>query len=156
MSERDLVWLPKELAEKVKTMESDEMLENLIMKHIEDSKLSLTNELRNLEEEVLLFRGMMVKARNEFKKAKEEELNSFNEIYEDYENDILSVREKVGKITDVLKPLKNELNEVRNMMQEIAVYNFKELNEVIRTFSNLYGENKKILEFLIGNYRKDS
>lgn len=153
MNDKDLVWLPKSLVKEVKKLESDEELEKLILKHIEDSKLSITAELAELDDQVLMYRGLMVKARNEFKKAKDEELESFTAIWDHYEKDIKNIRQKVEEVKNALQPLKNEVAAVKGMMNEIYVYDFKTLIGVIREFSQLYGENKNMIEFLINNYK---
>lgn len=152
---KDLVWLPKELCEKIKRVESDGELENLVMQHIKESKFNINNELENLDENILQYRGLMIKSRNEFKKAKEEELDSYYTLWEKYEEDINGIKEKVNEIKNFLSPLKKELKEVEELMNKIRIYDFKELNEVLRIFSSLYGENKKILEFLFENYKKE-
>lgn len=153
MNDKDLVWLPKSLVKEVKKLESDEELEKLILKHIEDSKLSITAELAELDDQVLMYRGLMVKARNEFKKAKDEELESFTAIWDHYEKDIKNIRQKVEEVKNALQPLKDEVAAVKGMMNEIYVYDFKTLIGVIREFSQLYGENKNMIEFLINNYK---
>ncbi len=154
--EKDLVWLPKSLVKKIKKAEEGgEDYENLVISYLDESNREVRNNLELLEEDVLQYRGLMVKAKQEFKKAKEEHLQASYEVWEEFDKELPSISEKVQKLTDEVKPIKEAADELKDTLNSISLYNLKELADVIEKISNYLSYNSetgKILKYLVKTY----
>src|SRR5688572_20798439 len=93
IEEKEIVWLPKSLAEKVKQITDGKLLELEILKYAEESKSSLRQDIESIEEDVLQYRAFMVKAKNAFKEAKDEQLDASYALWEKFEDDLKGLRD---------------------------------------------------------------
>ena len=150
--EKELVWLPKKLALQLKDVESSP--DGLILQYIEESKREIQASISALDEDVLMFKGMLAKVRIEFGKAKDEHIKTAYEIWESYEKDVPKISEKVAAAVKELTPLKNELNEITAIMKNLNDYRVKDLVEMLATLRDcLGGQNGDMLKFLMENFQ---
>lgn len=153
--QKELVWLPASLAKRIKDIQDTKYLENEIVKYTEETKRNFKTEIECIDEDVLQYKAFMIKAKNAFKDAKDEHLNASYELWEKYETDLTKVRQYVNTVNLAIEPLKKELNDVKNLMQEIDKYGIKDLLELIKEVnSHYYGETANMLKFLFDNYKK--
>lgn len=150
--EKELVWLPKDLAKKVESLKDSD---NFVLKYIEESKRDIKANLDSLDDEIVQYKGLMAKARSSFKEAKEDALEANYALWESFDNERKSLKAKAEQMVESLKPLTEELKKINEQLNNIHVYRFKEVIDVIDAFSNLYGDKREILEFLLKNYKKD-
>lgn len=154
-TEKELVWVPKELAEKINELGEGLTKENLVLSYIEQAKRDIQGELDSLDESILLFRGMMVKARQDFEKAKNAELEANYAVWENSEKDFEAMREKAKCMVETLKPLKEELQEVCDLLNRIDKWGIEGFLELLKKLNqNFYGETKEMLQFLLNNWKK--
>lgn len=152
---KDLVWLPISLANKIKEVNDIKAIEKEILKYAEETKNSLKLDTENMDEEIIQYRAYMIKARNAFEKAKNEELDAFYAIWEKYDEDCSKIRIQVDKAKKELTPLLEELKAVKKEISTIETWGFERLGEAIQKLSSLYGENKEMFMFLVNNYKKE-
>lgn len=152
----DLVWLPESLAKKLKEVQDDKLIEDMILEYINETKTYLQTDIKNFEDEVLIYRGSMIKAKQAFKEAKDEQLNAMYALWEKSEKDIEQIRDLVGKAKKELEPLKKELDEIKILMSSIDKFGIQNLLEIIKELnSHYYGETKDIINFLFKNYKRE-
>ena len=154
--EKDLAWLPKPLVEKIKSIDDpiSKECEKLIDEYIDSSKKEFKQSLDNLDEDLIQYQSMMIKTKNKFKEAKEEQVEASYALWEKFEDELPSVEKKTKKIIAKLQPLKEELTEIDDIIKSIQTYDIQKLVEMIKFFnSNIYGETENILKYLIDNYR---
>lgn len=65
--EKELVWLPKELAAKIKDIEGVEGLRKEILSYVDETKRDLRNDIEMMDEDILLYKAYMIQARDKFK-----------------------------------------------------------------------------------------
>jgi len=152
---KDLVWLPESLVKKVKEVQDVKAIEAEILKYVEQTKNSLKLDTEAMDEQIVVYRAYMIKARNAFEQAKNEELDAFYAIWEKYDTDCSKIRTQVEKAKNELKPLLDELKEVRKEIQSVETWGFERLGEAIQKLSSLYGENREMFMFLVKNYKKE-
>lgn len=70
-SEREIVWLPKSLAIKVKEVDDVKAIEELILNHVAECKGTLAAEVDNMDDDIIQFRAHMIRAKNAFVEAKD-------------------------------------------------------------------------------------
>lgn len=152
--ERDLVWLPKSLANKIKEVEDIKTIEKEILNYVCEIKNSLKLNTESMDEEIIQYRAYMIKARDAFKKAKDEELDAFYSLWETYDKDISKIKTQVNKAKEGLNPLLSELQTIKKEISTIDTWGFDKISESIQKVSSLYGENKEMFMFLVNNYKK--
>lgn len=150
--ETELVWLPKSLAKKIASVKNSD---NFVLEYIEDSKREIKNDLDAFEDEIISYKAAMIKFREEFKKAKQEQIEANYVVWDKFEEDRKSIRDLATKAATELRPLTEELEKINSELSKISKYQMKDFVNTIREISGmLYGENRNILEFLVANYKK--
>lgn len=160
--DKDVVWVEKEFAEKFKEMEKDSSKNEQRLKAFDDymktvsdrSRSEFKADLENLEEDVAIYKGLMLQVRQSFEKAKDEALGASYAIWENFEKEIPSVNKKVEEITNTLKPLIELTGNLNSELGKLQTWNIKEVVEVIRNLSSLCGKNKQMIDFLINNFKR--
>jgi archaellum component FlaC len=157
---QELIWVSKEMAEKWESMTAkqttrdeqekvlNDYMETVLVKVREEYK----SNLESLEEDALVFTGLMLKVKQAFGKAKDEHLNASYELWEKFEADIPSVTKKTEAIIKVLKPLKDELTEINGLIGKISVWEIDKLTQAVGCLADTYGRNKEMVEFLVKNF----
>lgn len=151
--EKDLVWLPISLAAKVKEADDVKAIEREILSYVESTKNSLQLDIESMDDSIIQYRACMIKAREAFKKAKDEELDAFTSLWETYDKDIKSVHSYVKEAKEVLKPLVLELQSTREEFSKIKTWEFEKLGEAIQKLATLYGTEKEMFTFLVQNFK---
>ena len=158
MEEEELVWMPKRLAEDIKSLKDGLTKENLILAYIKHCKKDLQSQIESMDEDVLIFQGLMAKARQSFEKAKNEHLTAAYDLWESFDKDLPSTNAKVKSIVSSIDPLVGKLQEVDGLMGKIRKYDIEKLLELVRELNGHFdsgGETGKVLKFLFENYKRE-
>ena len=154
--EKELVWMPKHLAEKIKQMEKDGALDSFVLEHIETCKKEIQTDIEAMEDDVLRFRGLLAQVRKDFGEATEEHLSKAYEVWESFDKDLPSIRKHVDAAVKELLPLKKELSEITEAINGINTWKAQRLAEDVQNLSALLnGSNKDMIKFLIDNYKEE-
>ena len=89
--EEELIWLPKSLCERLKPIQAEEVLREAVLKYANQTKEYLKDDLDIFKEAVLDYRISLEKVKNDFKEAKDSQLNALNEMWEGFEKDITKI-----------------------------------------------------------------
>jgi chromosome segregation ATPase len=156
--ERDLVWLPVKLAKQVKGLQDNgEEYEKIIISYIDASKREVQANLESLEEDLLQYRGLMVKAKQEFKKAKDEQLEASYALWQEFDKELPNTREKVETLKNELQPIKDQVDELSQSLNSISTYQIKDFLEVLQSISQYLSydsDTGKMLKYLMETYKK--
>jgi len=153
----ELVWLPKSLAEQVKGIKDGAMQSTMIIDYINECKKELKTNIESMDEDVLIFRGLMATAKKAFQETKEQELKAFYELWDKFQTDKVQVGDFVKQAKAELQPLKKELQSIKDLMSSIDQWGIKDLIGLIEKLnSSFYGETEKMVKFLFDNYKKDT
>jgi len=157
----DLVWLPVSLVKKIKDVQDSKGIENEIMSYIAETRLDLKQQIESIDDDVLLYRAHMIKIRDAFKKAKNEELEACYQLWQDFDKELPKTRQFIKEAIDTIEPLKNEVNNLRteldNLNKTISAINIDRMLgflTVLKDCNTLINEDKKLLSFIINNYKK--
>jgi chromosome segregation ATPase len=154
-NETELVWVPKELAQKIKDVNGNEETDRQILSYVAEMKDEIRNYIANIDDDIIQFRAAMIKAKQQFKEAKDAELKELNSLWENADGDISSARDKIKSIASLVEPLKKELAEVKAQMADIRNYDIENLLKLLEQVSNYLqydGDTGKVLRFLFANY----
>lgn len=157
MENKEIVWVDSKLAERYKKIESDEnrykVFEEYLKTVAEESQRDFRANLEGLEEDVAIYTGLMLKVKQSFKKAKDEQLDASYELWEGFEKEIPSIQQKTAQIISTLNPLSKMLDEINSKLKSIDTYGIERMNETLRSFQNLSGKGSKIFEFIVNNFK---
>lgn len=154
---KELVWLPKELADKVKALDNGDAYESEILKFVDDSRRSLKSDIAVLDEEVLMYRAAMVKAKQALRKAFEEEMQDFEELWATHSDQFVGIRDKAKGVVDQLQPIKKELQDLKALMNDVQTWDVERLLKLLDQVNVYVGQQSdtgNILKFLFDNYKR--
>jgi hypothetical protein len=155
---KELVWLPKLLADKILAyQEKGEDYQEMIDKYIKDIKGYLLEDIKAMDDEMLVYQASMVKAKNKFKEVKEEQLNGFYSLWEKFEEDVSKFRDFTTNSIKELEPLKESLKEINNLIDKISTWQVNDFLETLQKINTIIdSENKtsEMVKFLFNNYKK--
>ena len=109
--------------------------------------------LEGLEEDAAIFSGLMLKVKQSFGKAADEHLQSSYELWENFDKEMPSTREKISKVISLLDPLEKKLKIITDLISKIDKWQIDKLNESISLMATNYGKSKEMVEFLIKNFK---
>lgn len=142
---KELVWLPSDLAKKVKDISDVDSINKEILSYIEETKRSMRCDIENIDDDVLRYRAHMINARDSFKKAKDEELEEFYSLWESYDKDYSKVKISVDNTIKLLAPLEIEINKINSLLSKIDTYNIEKVINLANQFNSLDNEFKSKL-----------
>lgn len=159
---KELVWVEKEFAEKYKALEGKKetremqiaVFEEYMNKVQSQARSDFKANLETLDEDSAIFSGLMLKVKQSFEKAKNEQLDASYAIWEKFDLEIPNINKKTGNIIKELTPLKSQLTEINELMGKIQTYNLDKLLESMQKLRSLYGDQKEMFEFLVNNFKK--
>lgn len=164
MNKKELIWVDKEFAEKYKKFEGEEnqrqieidALNEYMQSVKEDTRKNFKLDLEGIEEDAAVYRGSLLQVKQAFEKAKNEHYQTTYEMWENIDKEIPSITEKTQKVINILNPLSEKLNELNASIAKIEIWNIEKLVETMKMLSSLFGENEKMVKFLINNYKGEN
>lgn len=157
---KELIWVDEEFAEKHKLLEDDKTKKeeqirifNEYLEGIQEaSRAEFKANFESLDEDVAIYKGLMLNVKQAFGKAKTEQLQASYALWEEFNKDLPDIQEKTAKIVETLTPLADKLTQINDLLGKIQTWNFKAVIEIIEKISCLYGNNKDMVEFLVNHY----
>jgi len=157
IEEREFVYVPKSLAKKIKELEDGKVKEDLILEYLDKSRKEVKANLETLEDDVIQYQGIMIKAKQTFEKAKNEQLTASYDLWERFDKEMPKLQKKIETITSQIEPIANQIIELNEALDKIHSYQIKDLVELLKEVSSCLeydGNTGKILKFLVTNYNK--
>ncbi len=146
--EKDLVWLPIELAKKVKGMNDAITIQQEINTYIEQFKQGLRQEIKGLDDDILQFKAGMVNAKISFKQVQEEELEALITIWEQAEPEISKLKSQIKQVYSELDGVLKEINRLDSALNSLNIYKLDHLTEVLNKFQK-FREDKELFDFVM-------
>lgn len=137
-----------------------ESFQEFIAKLKEDAKKEFKNNLESIDEDIVLFRAYMLKAKESYRKTLQEECDSMYALWEEFNKKRDENKKKVNEILSDLLPIKTALTEIKDLINNIDNAAPKwQLKDVVETFSMLHNmlentKNTELVKFVIENYKK--
>lgn len=151
-----LVWLPTKLAEKIESVNDPASTEalKLINEYIDKTRKNYKENLGLLDEDVLMFRGLLIGIKKQYEEALNAQLNSEYELWENIDKERPRLSKKIQALTDDLQPLVSTLTTITDLLKTIRIWEIKELvTNVQYLSSHLQGETGKMIKFICTKYK---
>lgn len=155
MSKRH-VYVDDEWADRIEEAQSDESKLNIINEFIDSTKRSYRLDYQSLQEDVLMYKALMLETKKAFKEASEEHVKGCYELWENFEKEISGLKGKTSSLVKVLAPVKEEIKTIKQNLDSVSLWQIKELLEIIERISMLSSDNSDIIKFLLNNYKKET
>ena len=151
------IWVDKEFADKWKALnsgkatraEQERVFDEYCKKVSSQVRKDFEYSLSSLEEDAVMFKGLMIKVRKAFEEAKNEHLEASEALWENFEKEIPSVKKKVDQLTKLVDPLTKQLDAITQQFSKINTYHLKQVVELVQLVSGLNDKNKNILELIL-------
>ena len=161
--DQELIWVDKDFAEKWKTLtaektteeEREKVFDEYLNRVTEKTRTAFKCDLESIEEDAAIFKGLLLKTRQVFEKAKNEHLEAAYTLWEKFEEEIPSTQEKTDKILKILEPLVKQLNAINELLRKINTHDLDRFNKSLSVLSNAYGKNREMIEFLVKHFGKE-
>jgi hypothetical protein len=157
MEDKDLVWVPKKLANEINKYKdpfSDEVVK-LMEKYIDESKNEWKLSLESLDEDLQMYRGLMVQTKKQFEKVKTEQCEAAYALWEKFDEELPKLKSKADEIVKVLAPVEDKLNNIIDIMLEIDTWGIDKLLDTLSKLNSIMSSKSKtseIMMFLMKNY----
>jgi hypothetical protein len=136
MEDKELVWLPKKIADIIKLAESEKAQEDIVIGYLDESRKDVRNNLEGLDYDLLQYRATMAKTKQAFRDAMEEQLEASNDLWENIDSQIPKLRRKIQPIVDSLKPVVDTLNLIDTRLKSINTYQLERIHEILCKIQN--------------------
>ena len=156
MKNTKLIWLDEEQAIRFEKCSSDEekykVFEEYLTGVAEESKKEFKANLESLEEDVAIYTGLMIRVKQAFEKAKNEQLALSYSVWENFDKEMPSIKDNVEKVVSTLDPLLIKLQNINEQLGKINTWNIERVIETINKFQDLSGKSKEMFEFIVKNF----
>jgi uncharacterized protein YPO0396 len=156
---QELIWVDEEFAKRYAEIKTDESklraLDDYLKGVMEESKEEFKAQLTLMDEDVAIYMGLMLKAKQAFKKAKDEQLSASYALWEEFDKELPSTRKKVENILNELNPLVEKIKEVNSLLVQVRSYDMEKVIATVKEMSRLYGEQKAMIDFLVKNFKRE-
>lgn len=142
---KDLIWVDAKLAKKYKTITSDSRKDEMVIKFIEDSKIEYLSYIENLEDDVLQFKGSMIKMKKAFKEAKESQIDDMYKLWEKFDEETPRIDKKVDSVLKKLSPISECLQDISSSLSKISLHNIDRLLDIIGRIEGMSKKNVSLL-----------
>jgi len=161
MSDKELIWVDKEISEKYNAAESDEEQAKIMLSVIKGKGLDFEEEFNLLSESELRFKAICLTHKNKLTEIYKEQSDMLYKLWEDMgdvgteiSNHAEKVAAEINPIKDSVNSLKTEIEQLKKSVSSIDFYGASDLERIANTVSTMSESSKEILKFLLDNYHK--
>lgn len=161
MSDKDLIWVPKEIAEKHKNALSDEEQAKIVLTYIEEKKLDFSRELDLLDESALRFKAVCITHKNELAKIYNEQGDMLYKMWEDMGDVGSKINEHAKQLADEIRPISQEVNnlkrdveDLKKLLSSFHIYDAEKLAGLVSMVNSMSDGTKDIMKFLLNEYKR--
>lgn len=151
----EFIRVPESLAQKIKDLTDTVEIEKEIVAYIEKSKKELHSQLDCFDEDILIFRGQLAKAKQAFKEAQETHYGETYELWENFNKTLPSTKKFIETAVATLDPLKKELNSVNELMNSISRWDLEKILELLDRIGQADPTSREMLKFLFENFKRE-
>lgn len=136
--------IPKTWFEELKKLESYEQQEELFFKALADKKKDITNEIDNMNEDLIEFKAFGLRYKRELEKIYNEQVETLTNMWEEL-NLGDNLYEKVKEMRAKVKPLIDDVKFVEERLKGLNTYRVEGLIKTMNDYNRLSNENKELL-----------
>jgi predicted transcriptional regulator len=105
--------------------------EQMILNFISESERDLEYSIESLEDNVIRYKGAMLKARKAFEDAKNEQLDANYEMWKKFDEELPHIESKIEVLTNKIKPIAEQAKELNSNLEDIKSYRIDSFLETL-------------------------
>ena len=149
MSNKELIWVPKEIKEVLEKMESDNEKLRIVDEYINNRKLDITYSIEALDDDLLRFKAFSLKYKTELQKVYQEQGDKLEKLFEDCGDIQSKMHLKIEETKSKLDPIVNKIKSINETLDKVNTYKIEKVIELIEKFNRMNEEDKRLFEMLI-------
>lgn len=153
MNDKKYINIPVALAEKIEAMSGDDVLmERAVDEYFQWSVSAIVANLESLDETVVQYKALNVKARNDFRVAALDMSKKSETVWDDWDRAMPRITSKIAKMRGELEPLKKNLDDINDVINKINTWDVERLLKTMHEVECASSGTLKIIAFLMDNY----
>lgn len=149
-------YLPVETADRLKDVTDAGEIEKEIVNYIEKTKEEFRNELACFDDDILMFRGQLVKAKHSFKDAYEEYRAANYGVWETFQDDVRKAKDFVAEAEKTLKPVAAAFQEIEALMKAFHKWDLEALLKLMNELNSSSTNTKEMIRYLMENFKREA
>jgi len=153
MTEKELIWLPKETCDEIKKAESESAQLRIIQDYLDGTKRSMAGDLEQMEEDAIRFKGMLLSYKKAYSEALDSHIAAVEQMWCEIDKRMPDMKKEVEKavkqVEDIYPAIENVqalITDVSVKMSNINTYELTRMVELIEKIENCDERTRKILE----------
>lgn len=150
--EKEFIWVPAEKAAEFKAAESENAQLAIIDNIIASTKRNMRADLEVLDEDVLQFRGMLLKYKKAYSEALQVHYDATYKIWEDIDSKIPNMKRKAEQsvaefavIAPELEKVSSQIDMITARIEKVNIYQLTHMVELVQAIQNTDDATKAIL-----------
>ena len=145
-------YVSKEIATKLKEAKDKKAIEEeFVLKWIDEQKKDIKLSVEALEDDLITFKAVAIKHKNQLKQAYEEQQVLVEKLYDDIWKKRDEVKYKIENVKNEMNDLTDIIQSVDKKLSGINIYKIEELLKLVNKISNMSTKEKRIMQFLMTN-----
>lgn len=160
MSDKELVWVDKEFADKIKNAEGVTEQAKIVDEILLSKKRNMENELQYLDENLLVFKSVCLNFRKELDKVADAENEKLNEIINrtcEIHGKVKAQSKEISKsfqpIDQTLYELSGKVEKINRQLDDIKTHKMDNFLSIVERVERMDEGSKKMLKFLMDEYK---
>ena len=145
MTERELVWVPKDLLREVQVFidvgYTEEQIKKLRQRFRDD--IETYDEL--MDSDLVEFRAHAVKVRNSYSKVVDEEIDATYQLWESLAEKRTEAQKKLEETREITRSIKSDVDELKSEIKNLSLYDLEKLLSVIEQVKYMNESDKQLL-----------
>jgi uncharacterized coiled-coil DUF342 family protein len=143
--EKEYVYISKDLAERIKTMEDFKLENEDISKIFADFKFEVENYTESIEDAVASFRRQSKKLKEGFKEVIEQECEGLNQLWEEMDSKRYEISKKVKEVRETVNDSRNDIKELKSSIDGLSIYGLSSFIELVEKINYMNDSDKELL-----------
>ena len=149
MSNKELIWVPKEIKEVLEKMDSDNEKLRIVDEYINNRKIDITYSIEALDDDLLRFKAFSLKYKTELQKVYQEQNDKLEKLFEDCGDIQSKMHLKIEETKNKLDPIVSKIKSINETLDKVNTYKIEKVIELIEKFNRMSEEDKRLFEMLI-------
>ena len=157
------IWVTQEYADKYNELDKCDAQAKIALEIIDSKKLDVTNELSQLDDDLIRFKAACLVHKSELEKVYNEQQLRMEKLIDDCWDVMPLAKKNAQKMADELQPFADKvtdlsvsINKVKELTQGIDFYGIDKITKLVEQVSYMDSASKEIFSFLMTNYKKES
>ena len=147
--DKELIWVKKEIAEEYKSLESDIKMADMINDIIRRKKVDISNDIENLDDDLIRFKGFCLNYASKFKEAYNEQTENIEKIWEDCNEPISNIISKTSHIKKEISGISGDIRNISASINDLDTYKLDRIIGIIEKYNSMTDDDKEIFKLIL-------